>query len=150
MTTFTREDFEHAARAARVPKQLWDLEWCRANGHMVTPSMMWNPPDNDGEALRLAVKLPLHILHNDPGEPVLWVSAVLNKRGLHGVAEFQDEAQRTEATRHAIFRAAIAIGKAMPAPEQRPKADDCSASPGVAVPEQQTASLYHPNWIAKP
>lgn len=141
MTTFTREDFEMAAKAAGLSVKTWD-------GHTGTMcaidddhhGKMWNPPDNDGEALRLAVKLPLHILHNDPGEPVLWVSAVLNKRGLHGVAEFQDEAQRTEATRHAIFRAAIAIGKAMPAPEQRPKADDCSASPSVAVPEQQTAT----------
>lgn len=72
----------------------------------------WNPLKNDGDALRLAAVLRLHILHNDQGEPVLWVSAVLNKRGIHGVVEFQDEEQRDAATRRAIVRAAAEIGAA--------------------------------------
>ena len=110
MTTFTREDFEHAARAARVPKQLWDCEWCRAHGHMVTPSMMWNPPDNDGDALRLAVKLnfnvckrehEVEIFNDDNGEFLCSFS----------ISEGDDP---YAATRYAIFSAAIAIGKAMP------------------------------------
>ena len=71
----------------------------------------WNPLKNDGAALRLAAVLRLHILHNDPGEPVLWVSAVLNKRGIHGVVEFQDEEQRDAATRRSIVRAAAEIGR---------------------------------------
>lgn len=72
----------------------------------------WNPLTHDGDALRLGAALRLHILHNDPDDSVLWVSAVLNKRGFHGVVEFQDEVQRTGATRRAIVLAAAEIGKA--------------------------------------
>lgn len=64
-----------------------------------------------GDALRLGAALRLHILHNDPDDSVLWVSAVLNKRGFHGVVEFQDEVQRTGATRRAIVLAAAEIAK---------------------------------------
>lgn len=73
----------------------------------------FSPLSDDGDALRLGAALRLHILHNDPGDSVLWVSAVLNKRDIHGVVEFQDEVQRAVATRRAIVRAAAAIGKAM-------------------------------------
>lgn len=142
MTTFTREDFEMAAKAAGIHRNRWDYEYCRNLGHMVTPSMMWNPPDNDGEALRLAVALGLQLT-------IGRVRILVSKLGIVDIEELPGD-DPCAVTRHAIFRAAIAIGRAMPAPEQRPKADDCSASPGVAVPEQQTASLYHPNWIAKP
>ena len=75
--------------------------------------IFWNPLSSDGDALRLAAVLRLHILHNDLGDSVLWVSAVLNKRGLHGVVEFEDESQRAKATRRAIVRAAAEIGKQM-------------------------------------
>ena len=74
----------------------------------------FSPLSDDGDALRLGAALRLHILHNDPGDSVLWVSAVLNKRNIHGVVEFQDEVQRAAATRRAITRAAAAIGGAMP------------------------------------
>lgn len=114
MTTFTREDFEHAARAAGIGGCYQDGEFGPGiyNGHVL--GRCWCPPDDDGDALRLASKLRIHLLHNDDRDAVLWVSAVLNRRGPHGVAEFQDEAQRADATRHAIFRAAIVIGRAMP------------------------------------
>lgn len=71
----------------------------------------FRPHIDDGHALRLAAVLRLHILHNDLGDSVLWVSAVLNKRGLHGVVEFEDESQRAKATRRAIVLAAAEIGK---------------------------------------
>lgn len=74
----------------------------------------WNPLTDGDDALRLAATLRLHILHNDPGEPVLWVSAVLNKRGIHGAAEFQDEGKRTESTRLSIVKCAAAIGEQKP------------------------------------
>ena len=74
----------------------------------------WRPLDDDGDALRLGAALRIHILHNDPGDSVLWVSAVLNKRGIHGVVEFQDEVQRADATRRATVLAAAEIGMAMP------------------------------------
>ena len=73
-----------------------------------------NPLIDDALALRLGAALRLHILHNDPGDSVLWVSAVLNKRNIHGVVEFQDEVQRAAATRRAIVRAAAEIGRSKP------------------------------------
>lgn len=73
--------------------------------------IFWNPLTDDGDALRLATALKLHILHNDLGDALLWVSAVLNKRGLHGVVDFDDESQRANATRRAIVLAAAEIGK---------------------------------------
>ena len=74
----------------------------------------WDPLIDDALALRLGAALRLHILHNDPGDSVLWVSAVLNKRGIHGAVEFQDEVQRADATSRAIVLASAAIGRAMP------------------------------------
>ena len=79
--------------------------------HWQNDGAEWRPLTDDGDALRLGAALRLHILHNDPGDSVLWVSAVLNKRDIHGVVEFQDEVQRADATRRAIVRAAAEMGK---------------------------------------
>ena len=54
-----RELLEAAARAAGVLK--WDHIWCNAGinfGSNATPAI-WNPLTDDGDALRLAVKLNL-------------------------------------------------------------------------------------------
>lgn len=90
-----------------------DLPYVRSN-QQDEADWYWNPLEDDGDALRLAAALKLHILHNDPGESVLWVSAVLNKTMLHGAEEFQAEDGRADATRRAIVRAAAAIGESMP------------------------------------
>lgn len=90
-----------------------DLPYVRSN-QQDEADWYWNPLEDDGDALRLAAALKLHILHNDPGESVLWVSAVLNKTMLHGAEEFQAEDGRSDATRRAIVRAAAAIGESMP------------------------------------
>lgn len=137
MTTFTREDFEHAARAAGLCVVTWEgYTGIRCAIDDMRHGKMWMPPDDDGDALRLAVKLnfnvckrehEVEIFNDDNGELLCSIS----------ISEGDDP---YAATRYAIFSAAITIGKAMLAPEQRPKADDCSAPPGVAVAEQQTAS----------
>lgn len=106
--TADRELLELAARAAghaidRIDAMHDPEDWA-----------CWNPLEDDGDALRLAVKLRLHILHNDAGEPVFWVSAVLNKTMLHAAEEFADEGDRAAATRRAVVRAAAEIGRAMP------------------------------------
>ena len=116
-----RELLELAAKAAghkikdwweKYPGEWWmELLVARVPGD---PPTVWNPLRDDGDALRLGAALRLHILHNDPDDSVLWVSAVLNKRGLHGVVEFQDEGQRADATRRAIVLAAAEIGRAIP------------------------------------
>lgn len=103
-----RELLELAAKVAGILTPSWYGNASYIDGML----SRWNPLEDDGDALRLAAVLRLHILHNDQGEPVLWVSAVLNKRGIHGVVEFQDEEQRDAATRRAIVRAAAEIGAA--------------------------------------
>lgn len=80
----------------------------------------WNPLTDDGDALRLAVKLRLNIDHNHPADQERWVAA--DRNGCEGCYapvscvedDFDDESQRTAATRRAIVRAAAEIGKEMP------------------------------------
>jgi len=79
----------------------------------------WNPLTDDGDALRLAVKLRLDIDHEDPRDqgPGVWVSrrGIRNVRAPVGVGEeFDDEIERGLSTRRAIVRAAAEIGRAMP------------------------------------
>jgi hypothetical protein len=95
-----RELLELAAKAANVPLALLDLHDMDAR--------KWNPLDDDGDALRLAVKVRIEV------EP--WI---------HGSDEFARAAVREvlvdephgsdpyAATRRAIVRAAAEIWKAM-------------------------------------
>ena len=115
--TTDRELLELAAKAAGLPYIKPLPEYDGSLGLEVGSDnpmrcRTWNPLAHDDDALRLGAALRLHILHNDPDDSVLWVSAVLNKRGFHGVVEFQDEVQRTGATRRAVVLAAAEIGKA--------------------------------------
>ena len=80
---------------------------------------LWRPLTDDGDALRLAVKLPLSIDHNHIADQQRWVAA--DRSGCEGVCspvsvvedEFE-ESGRAAATRRAIVRAAAAIGEQMP------------------------------------
>ena len=121
MTTFTREDYEMAAKAAGLR-----IKWIGDVAHDCTklkpdaPAFkgpMWNPPEDDGDALRLAVKLGL--------APCLCFQIVIDGEiARTGVRHTDRGGQYDEleshgscpyaATRRAIFRAAIAIGRAMP------------------------------------
>jgi len=113
MITFTREDYEMAARAAGVdgwyePGYLTFIK--RGGG-------VWRPPEDDGDALRLAVKLNLIVGTYDT------YASVCHTMILGGESDTPDEevvwfhstgGDPYAATRRAIFRAAIAIGRAMP------------------------------------
>ena len=76
---------------------------------------LWNPLDDDGDALRLAVKLGMRVsTRNGGARPIAEVmigygllAANSGKAELHG-----DDAMA--ATRRAIVRAAAEIGRAMP------------------------------------
>lgn len=91
-----RELLEMAAKAANYP----------AN-YETSLGRFWNPLTDDGDALRLAVKLNMAV-DIRKGEP--WTDAVaacgLNCREHHN-------GDPSAATRRAIVRAAAAIGKAM-------------------------------------
>ena len=74
----------------------------------------WHPLADDGDALRLAVKLRMEIDHNHPADETPWVSIRAFRSAFTAVEEFEDEGQRLAATRLAITRAAAAIGEKMP------------------------------------
>ena len=76
-------------------------------------TLSWNPLADDGDALRLAVSQRLKIAHNPPEDQNLWV-AVRDRRFVAcSIERFDDESQRSAATRRAITRAAAEIGMAM-------------------------------------
>jgi hypothetical protein len=92
-----KELLELAAKAAGLPRRSWDYEWCRSHGHMVTFSDIWNPLTDDGDALRLAVRLGMFM-----------------RSIVKDIPRSEYDADPYAATRRAITRAAAEIGKAMP------------------------------------
>jgi hypothetical protein len=104
-----RELLELAAKAARIEVTP------HPNGK-VTPQFIfladgrnWNPLTDDGDALRLAVKLGLTIQHLTANEEVV----VSSYSGSSEAYEFY-LSDPYAATRRAIVRAAAEIGRAMP------------------------------------
>lgn len=65
----------------------------------------WNPLANNGDALRLAVKLNINIIHSAFGVDATKTGSAISFEGWG--------ADRLSATRRAIVRAAAAIGSAM-------------------------------------
>ncbi|MCO2082444.1 hypothetical protein O1L52_11765 [Pseudomonas aeruginosa] len=74
---------------------------------------VWNPLTDDGDALRLAVRLRMEIDHNHPADERAWVSVRAQGERTCAVEEFDDESLHAAATRMAITRAAAEIGKSM-------------------------------------
>ena len=81
-----RELLELAAKAAGIKTEFYENDYGEIESE-------WNPLTDDGDALRLAVKLKL------------WTHS--------GMGAFLDEPDPYAATRRAIVRAAAEIGKAM-------------------------------------
>lgn len=120
-----RELLELAAKAAgvstKIVKPFADYDdrlgfyTMNMDGSRVTGQ--WNPLSDDGDALRLAVKLSLTVDHNPPGEQQCYV--VAKRRGCEGCfapVSCVEDVYGTDpyaATRRAIVRAAAEIGRAM-------------------------------------
>ena len=98
MTT-DRELLEMAAKAARY-------QYAKHGGYIVVDGIPgnWNPLTDDGDALRLAVKLEIELWFGDGG---------LNASGMSMDIEEDYGEDPAAATRRAIVRAAAAIGEAM-------------------------------------
>lgn len=117
MTTFTREDFEMAAKAAG-----YTIEGFYPFYGAVCAGLekFWNPPKDDGDALRLAVALRLSLSFgksinpSTPGQEVAAWKGPIDDPFVISKVGFMHECDAEAATRRAIFRAAIAIGRAMP------------------------------------
>ena len=104
MNDTVRDLLEQAAKAAGVELTFdtdgrWGEPWTVVNNVVCA---YWNPLDNDGDALRLAVKLNMD----------LSISAIGASVGCQDVTG-ADIGNAYAATRHAIVRAAAEIGKAM-------------------------------------
>ena len=103
------ELLELAAKAAGIYKDALDCEWYDPHGY-VRPD--WNPLTDDGDALRLAVKLELTIYPPQPN------TAQYNKAGCQDHTATIDILEPNSgnpeaATRRVIVRAAAAIGEQM-------------------------------------
>jgi hypothetical protein len=78
----------------------------------------FNPLTDDGDALRLAVKLRLDIDNGSPSDGNRYVCAyrcgiAMVRDPVSEIEEIEDECQRLAATRRAIVRAAAEIGAAI-------------------------------------
>lgn len=121
-----REMLEYAAKAAgyvwnakiaeeRAAKGLISLWLMPPDGSL--GSTAWNPLNDDGDALRLAVKLNIDLMNaTDSEDGSEGQSVTFPIRGdFDSITEWHDAAsEKQSATRRAIVRAAAEIGKAMP------------------------------------
>ena len=103
-----RELIEMAAKAAgeKVPPRFYP-----DGAAVLLSGQRWNPLTDDGDALRLAVKLriDLQTFAADRAEP--WVRALIDREG-RAFTEWPAGGNEMSATRRAIVRAAAAIGGA--------------------------------------
>lgn len=104
------ELLELAAKAAGIELE-WRYNWRGNDLHEPWhDGSVWEPLSDDGDALRLAVKLGIGLLPEATG--VREGTAICHERfGWHIFTGLPDEPQA--AARHAIVRAAAAIGSAM-------------------------------------
>jgi len=121
MTTETRELLELAAKAAGI-----ELRWPNPIDSDLSPRTWpgletWNPLTDDGDALRLAVKLRIAIHHDDPDASQAGftryqkVPFTLDGYGPWFQKEWhRDSPDQSAATRRAIVRASAEIGRSMP------------------------------------
>ena len=99
-----RELPEAAAKAAGMEYLCWSK-----NKH---GDKAWNPLFDDGDALRLAVKLGIDVTYKAFGEDEVMVSASEDQFDGWLTEPYGDD--KTAATRRAIVRAAAEIGKNTP------------------------------------
>lgn len=98
-----REMLEFAAKAAGIVLEWQDGGWA----HCLDTGREWNPLTDDGDALRLAVKLGIHVMHSK--------HKVRAGRKLvqDGPCEEDKRPDPLAATRRAITRCAAEIGRNM-------------------------------------
>lgn len=109
-----RELLEWAAKAVG---RAWDEEITLRLGEgpesLLNPA--WRPLDDDGQALRLAVKLRIKFYEGAGEGPEAWAGYFARGNKLQKFACEPHEKDPYAATRRAIVRAAASIGRADPA-----------------------------------
>lgn len=106
MNTSDRELLELAAKAAGYTITDWCAGRRGADWAELSDTSKWNPIEDDGDALRLAVKLRLDIKGSMTTGNIRYVR---NSPYTYAILDVDSYA----ATRRAIVRAAAEIGKAM-------------------------------------
>lgn len=113
-----RELLELAAKAAGIKGHYATLDefpgWMTVHdgeGIYYTSSQAWNPLSDDGDALRLAVKLSIYIQPFTEAQTPSVFARSINKIGTEQVLPLGDDP--CGAVRRAIVRAAAEIGKIM-------------------------------------
>ena len=95
-----RELLEAAAKAAGI-----DL--------LRGPYITWDPLADDGDALRLAVKLELHVICNPILTDVAFIREIDGEKTIESFIQMTSKTDPYESTRRAIVRAAAEIGRGM-------------------------------------
>ena len=106
-----RELLEAAAKAAGMSAFASGATGLRVSHDGRRSGYIWNPLTDDGDALRLAVKLDFRI---DVDRDRAW-TAVMTPRhlGIDSILQTDDNGDPYAATRRAIVRAAAEIGKSI-------------------------------------
>lgn len=100
-----RELLELAAKAAGIETTFWNdgqEPYSSGEGFIPPSNRLWNPLTDDGDALRLAVKLNINVFIYDDETSIGTIGVVAKSWG-----------SKEANTRRAIVRAAAAIGKEM-------------------------------------
>ncbi len=117
---FTREDYEHAARAAGY-KLTWDVAGriCWRDMSDGIGRIIWEPLHDPVDGMRLAVDCNISIfrpVHGDSKEHWGTVAMPPDQRDMDKVYDLNRRTRKSDAmlaTCEAVFRAAIEIGKSM-------------------------------------
>jgi hypothetical protein len=104
-----RELLEKAAKAAGIEFHIDNLDACP---NLVANGRVWHPLNDDGDALRLAVKCNIDFYQGDDDGHAAYAGYYTIKRQRFCVERHEDSGTDPyAATRRAIVRAAAAIGK---------------------------------------
>jgi hypothetical protein len=112
------ELLEFAAKAAGIEIMFWSGREVGAESPVVKPhGITWNPLVNDGDALRLAVRLEIDIQFDFGEYDCVFAWYCIDQDRRDGVDQSINEPNTPDscaATRRAITRAAAELGKAKP------------------------------------
>jgi len=106
-----RELLELAAKAAGIPLK---PDFAERFDYYMADRLMWNPLTNDGDALRLAVKLGLYVCIDTPQESEPHTKAIgFANNGLGTIDAIEYHGDPYAATRRAITCAAAEIERGL-------------------------------------
>ena len=102
-----RELLEAAAKAAGNPSGT-----SRAGGGLLMANdLYWNPLTDDGDALRLMVKLELHVICNPVLTDVAFIREIDGEKIIESFIQMTSKTDPYAATRRAIVMAASELGR---------------------------------------